>query len=252
MKTCARRKRLPWKRVVLALLLGAVVNLGVAWWCVWRVGYTPMRPYSDASIDELLSTSGIGRAGYPVVESSPEVAGRWWFYTEGPGYSLLEAYELESRSPMRSTSYYASRVGWPMLSLREDRITRDEFFEPFKLGVEYLHNRPNSFAAGVAPATLPRWIVLRGVTTPVYELRSGISFSPEDEFAVRRIPVRPMPLGFAANTLFYATPFLLFFFGVPSLRGYVRRKRGLCSRCAYDRSGLSPTEACPECGDTPR
>src|SRR3954463_8522531 len=31
----------------------------------------------------------------------------------------------------------------------------------------------------------------------------------------------------------------------------LRRKRGLCPTCAYDRRGLTPDAKCPECGTAP-
>lgn len=38
---------------------------------------------------------------------------------------------------------------------------------------------------------------------------------------------------------------------IPHRRSARRRALGLCSRCGYDRKGLAPAAACPECGETP-
>jgi hypothetical protein len=35
----------------------------------------------------------------------------------------------------------------------------------------------------------------------------------------------------------------------PDLRGLYRRRRGRCTKCNYDRHGLNPAAACPECGE---
>jgi hypothetical protein len=37
----------------------------------------------------------------------------------------------------------------------------------------------------------------------------------------------------------------------PAIRGDVRRGRGLCAACGYNRGGLTPAAACPECGSRP-
>ena len=58
----------------------------------------------------------------------------------------------------------------------------------------------------------------------------------------------PLWLGFAANTVLLAlvlwSPFVPWV-----LRQYLRCKRGLCVKCAYDLRGADH-EACPECGHT--
>lgn len=64
------------------------------------------------------------------------------------------------------------------------------------------------------------------------------------------IPHAPMWAGLAGDLLaFAALWFLVMSFG--GLRRMLRRRRGLCSRCAYDLKGLAPGAACPECGQAP-
>jgi hypothetical protein len=67
------------------------------------------------------------------------------------------------------------------------------------------------------------------------------------------IPVFPVPLAFAADTLLFAA-----FWSVPlvlpaMIRTRARRHRGRCMRCGYDLRNAPPTsnERCPECGATP-
>ncbi|QKK09756.1 MAG: hypothetical protein HND58_17360 [Planctomycetota bacterium] len=63
------------------------------------------------------------------------------------------------------------------------------------------------------------------------------------------LPVRPLPFGFLANTIFYA----LLFVGLHQFVGWGRRvrrrRRGRCAACGYDLTGLDG--ACPECGSEP-
>jgi hypothetical protein len=65
----------------------------------------------------------------------------------------------------------------------------------------------------------------------------------------RILPLRPIWPGFLFNTLIYAAALwgLLFTPGV--LRRTVRRRRGRCTRCAYDLRGIEH-DVCPECGES--
>jgi hypothetical protein len=66
----------------------------------------------------------------------------------------------------------------------------------------------------------------------------------------RRLPLRPIWPGFAINTVFYATILWLLFVGPFALRRWRRMKRGLCPKCGYDLRGSAPSDSamCPECG----
>ncbi|MFG0305864.1 MAG: hypothetical protein ACF8Q5_06585 [Phycisphaerales bacterium JB040] len=67
-----------------------------------------------------------------------------------------------------------------------------------------------------------------------------------------KLPLRPLPLGFAINTLFYAAliliPWELAGWGVRARR----RRRALCPRCAHSLAGLPAHAPCPECGTAPK
>jgi len=63
----------------------------------------------------------------------------------------------------------------------------------------------------------------------------------------KALPLRPIWPGFAINTVFYAAVLWLLFAAPFALRRWRRSKRGLCPSCAYDlRATLANT--CPECG----
>jgi hypothetical protein len=80
------------------------------------------------------------------------------------------------------------------------------------------------------------------------QCRGGRVLSRSVYLRMRALLWRPIPLGLAADTLFYAV-------GVAGLVGggrfFVRRRRrrrGACAACGYDRRGLAAGVACPECG----
>jgi hypothetical protein len=63
----------------------------------------------------------------------------------------------------------------------------------------------------------------------------------------RRLPVAPMPLGFAVNTLLYAAALWVPLAGIRLVRRRRTRRLGLWPACRYDlRHDLAP--GCPECG----
>jgi hypothetical protein len=88
------------------------------------------------------------------------------------------------------------------------------------------------------------------------EHRGGIPVQPFNTNLawVSVLPYRPIPLGFAVNTLLYAlvlfmvvTAPIAFMRGQRRLREEMRQQRGQCPKCGYDLSaGLEI--GCPECG----
>ena len=63
----------------------------------------------------------------------------------------------------------------------------------------------------------------------------------------RIVPLRPIWPGFAINTVFYAAILWLLTLGPFTARRIIRRKRGHCIKCGYDLRGHSGG-GCPECG----
>ncbi len=61
------------------------------------------------------------------------------------------------------------------------------------------------------------------------------------------LPVRPLWTGFLANVIFYAAMLWLLSFTHLAVHRSIRRKRGRCTKCGYDLRGAEH-EVCPECG----
>ncbi len=82
-----------------------------------------------------------------------------------------------------------------------------------------------------------------------YELedhtRLTIWLVPPDERPPNIRNLRPLYLGLALNTAFYAALWGMVLVARPAARRWNRRRRGLCPQCGYDISGLA---TCPERG----
>ncbi len=64
----------------------------------------------------------------------------------------------------------------------------------------------------------------------------------------RYLPLAPMPMGFALNTLLAAALILGLIESAALARRTLRARRNRCPFCNYDRRGLAPAAHCPECG----
>jgi hypothetical protein len=81
------------------------------------------------------------------------------------------------------------------------------------------------------------------ITTPGVLTRSGWLSVGGYEFTTRILP-----LGFTLNTLLAAGVLLGVVEGFAFARRRVRRAKGRCAACGYDRGGIAGDAACPECG----
>ncbi len=204
-------------RICLFVLLGAIVNVAVAWglaaWSSWS-GETSTRPLND---DERiwLRANGESPAG-AMIE------------TRGIGRTLRDCYLADSEwnqdpkssaLPGRPFEVIAYATGFPLRGL----------------GCEiWFHSREWQAAHGRSPR-------VNGPPDFVCVLNAGSKY----------LPLRPIWPGFAINTVFYTAILWLLFAAPFALRRWRRRKRGLCPACGYDLRGRPPnsgSQACPECG----
>ena len=216
-------------KLVVFLLLGAVVNVGVAWgFAAWIESGQGHKSFGSSTTSGVVwSVFVYRRAGAVRAESL-----RWRLPVgvkgeyQGPSASDVAPYWGGLATPtaafLTQTGGDQRRLegrGWPAIALW---YLVDETEEPDLVSRQWpIHG---GFPAGMylIPEERP-W------------------FHPP-----RPLPLRPASRGFAINTIFYAgilwLPFAPF-----QLRRYIRVKRGRCIKCGYDLRGAF-SSGCPECG----
>ncbi len=214
-------------KLVLFLLLGAIVNVAVAWGYALKGSYRFTSNQYDSHATQprwLLSvSSGVGVTRISVIPNNdiwfagsatyrPEIIPYWSATQRRPGANVFD----DPLGPWTLEFAY----GWPLRSGLA--VVRRNIYE-----APGVRNRNNKFA------------IVTGIK--ILEKPSG------EPLPYRTIPIRPIMPGFVANSLMYAAILWLLTLGPFTARRMIRRKRGLCIKCGYDLSHVEH-EACPECG----
>ena len=223
-------------RAIVLLLLGAIINVAVAWVYVYcppilhafpnyAEGFTRDGDlFSDWSVDV-----GGGRGRTLVI--SRWLTGSSTFASQEPTHraedvlpSWAACAEPDRRYPASSlVSRVVDARGWPALSMMSCYESIDA-------------------STKAAPPASPD-VVLSGFLLPSERTKAYTELGE-----LRVIPVKPIWPGFAINTIFYAAILWLPVVGLGALRRRRRIKRGLCPECAYP---VGDSAVCTECG-TPR
>ncbi|MEE9128699.1 MAG: hypothetical protein V3T84_01680 [Phycisphaerales bacterium] len=208
-------------KIVVFLLLGAIVNVAVAWGCYFGVRV------ANQPGDQVIRRVSLDVAEFWLIQ---QAVGRtrvvWDFYgavprqlgeVRGPADYTLLGSDRESRD----LAGYPLRSLW---SIYSGPVATYSFPIDFRVP-------PLQETATFGPVTMATEPVrIRDRTTPIW----------------KAVPLRPIWLGFAINTVFYAlilsVPFAPF-----TLRRLIRRKRGHCIKCGYDLRG-DFSAGCPKCG----
>ncbi len=219
-------------KIVVFLLLGAIVNITVAWWCELSTTLTVNIGRINLDQEEAVWPKYLDDANWPppVLAYREKVEGVGVRVTEmrsDPG-SYNDSLSLETDELF---IFAVIECGWPFRSVQ---VHRHGVFGP---------HREARMSEALARAG---WY--RGLPPPAFVPVYG----PRD---AHRLPVVPIAGGFAINTILYAMG-LWIVFGAPVtlhrvIRRYRRRRRGLCIKCGYDLRGASGgggEGGCPECG----
>ena len=246
--------------LALFLLLGAVVNVAVAWGCVvWA---------TEKALPSLVQLMSPGTRRSQL-RQGPFLADRF----------------LRRQPPQYPTGYVDGIIAWQSTGLwLAATLSYEERWDYEKMNWEYWGGL--QWVDGKQPRHLPyriHYLLLldagwpvRGMTAANYKLfeqrgspptwveiqdktigarkirESATALDPDNLFfSKEEIPIL-LPLcsawpGFAVNTIFYATILWPLISGPFALRRIIRRKHGLCVTCGYDLSHADHA-ACPECG----
>lgn len=223
-------------KLVLFVLLGAVVNVAVAWGCALFIDrqktsgyvdivYTYEYIFGGESEFEIETRPGIQvvlvelrRLNDPTIRNNPrwsKLATPRWMRSNVPSAWYVEGWIDKDERVMIGS-------GWPARTLYCDYVCIGRGY------AQYLRSG----------------IPLPGSRFPTYSLGSAAS----------ALPLHPIWSGFILNTILYAAilwvPFALFALR-RGLRRVLRRRRGACLICGYDLRGTSGGGGgggCPECG----
>ena len=204
-------------KLVVFLLLGAIVNVAVAWGCA---------AWSEPPVFDAFLTADLRRQKWETEERRPQLkSDQLWIVR---AYRSMGLWVIVIRhQPPERRLLHVHRAGWPMPAFegrannpkrgKAGQIIDASYFAAFPLPTK-------KTAPGTAAVSDPMiW-------------RSG-----------RVLPVLPIWPGFAINTAFYAVLLWMLWLSPFVVRRVIRHKRGLCIKCGYDLRGAEH-EVCPECG----
>jgi hypothetical protein len=231
-------------RVVVFVMLGAIVNIAVAWGLAMLVNEPRHGGF------------GLSRCtgGDPAI--NPE-----WGTLRVNQVWCAGAMNIEMHR-YRGGSLLPRGEGEPASLLPEWTGLREPS-AAYKAGALEQWTKPGTVGAEVALVEMRGWPILsmallhmldlpasgmntrHGWNTSAMRSRSQLNGHP----IPRSLPLRPIWPGFALNTVFYSFVLWLMFAAPLALRRWRRIQRGLCVKCGYDlRKRPSDSLVCPECG----
>ncbi len=253
-------------KLALFLLLGAIVNVAVAWGCAYLIKFDWRTTSVEGHYDQFVG---------------------WWLPRYGNDAKRLGEYKVKRYQGFGSQRVSVFHSYLYDVVPKETTISLEDIIPRWSRGFLYIpkwNNRESKVSTDNAVferdvlthtaiidsrgwPSLSLWGVLRvpnvsptiydsdGKPIPLFEKRFWIftlktSTPPVFFTDYRCLPLRPIWPGFAINTIFYAAILWLLTLGPLTARRMIRRKRGHCIKCGYDLRGTSEgaSGGCPECG----
>ncbi len=183
--------------IVFFLILGAMINVAIAWGCVVTVPIA-LRP-AEITIQEV-------SADYQQVRCIQRAFGRTR-ETWGERYALPVVIDSGSPFGQRPSVSSWERTGWPMRALQCSTSAHE---------LAYTTDAGEVLAAG------SEGVIDQGIELNPEQF--AVSTSPLSVATWRALPQRPIWPGFVVNTIIYAALAWLFFRGLFQARRCIRRK----------------------------
>ena len=200
-------------KLVVFLLLGAIVNVAVAW--LFMKEYSSRQRGATSATLSQAEWSVLDNMGYVAQKRRDGWKFNWSHRASNARLLVCRIYLQDGRSMLAVDAYLYVEAGWPLRSLSGERIVPFESARGWKSGQVFTREFRSA-------AVIP--------TTPL---------------TVR--PLRPQPFGFLVNSLLYAAALWLLVCGPREVRRWLRKRRGHCIKCGYDLRG-DFSAGCSECG----
>jgi hypothetical protein len=211
--------------IIVFLLLGAAISVAVAWGCaLWSPAAADVHFFGD----DHPATDWVARhvpAGWRVSNGNDRLIVLQTTLRGIGLQGLVLGLRRENSSDMvwpPERTLDVRRCGWPAFAFEGDLTT------------DTIAQVPNQELDAVWNGCVPAPAFLHPRANP-----AGSSRAP------RALPLRPISLGLALNTLFYTAACWTLLRGPSTLRRQRRQRHGLCLKCGYPVRGLVN---CPECG----
>jgi hypothetical protein len=218
-------------KLLLLLLLGAIVNVAVAWACA-------LRPLAFNSFPSAWNMAecivNVERNELPLVTLVMDRVGEIDIRRSLGGRSV-------SFAPVIDENEYEALV--PQWSVMADPRIDESEFQWFTVRDSWRKQVEHACGWPCLALRLEYRSIGRRLEYKTHFIRVPTSLRGTNTRA--HVPITPVFPGFAINTIFYAAVLWVLYAAPGSVRRWRRRRRGLCPACAYP-VGQSPT--CTECG----
>ena len=233
-------------KLVLFLLLGAIVNVAVAWGCAYwspfpRIGSNAPQTSSWANIDPLSAEARwLEERGWQLTRSEVPPTDRYLrrffkfvrFEIQQFSRSTFGLERIEYREWSADARFHDNMTGVIEVPCRSPFLARTRAGWPLPA----LHGEQR--AGLISSGRVLTWQYGTAVPFPTFG-------KPSTSDAI--LPLRPLWPGFAINTAFYAAILWLLALLPFTARRMIRHNRGHCLKCGYDLRG-DFSGGCPECG----
>ena len=209
--------------LLIALLLGLLCSIGLAWNFAWRGEYGPTPAWS-ASEPDGTDIAMWERPGARLLV----VASRWSFMPARTRLDAMPAWSsLDPAAPFNG-AVIEEATGWPRVCLAWRR--------PLGAATE------RGMDLRETPRRL-RWAYGRDEGKRALTAMATLQF----DIGTRALPYRPIWSGLLLNTLAFGLAWFALWLAVTGLLGIARRLRGRCPSCGYTLVH-GRRDGCPECG----